>query len=470
MVGITRLATYFPRRRLDRALLAGAWGSRATPGSRTVAAIDEDSLTMAVDAALACLGDVDPSAFDGLHFASTSAPYLEKQVASAIATAIDLPRDASVADLCGSTRAGLAALRLACDAVRAGSLSHPLVVAADVRLAEPGSELEAQLGDGAACAAVGHDGLIAELVSAASIAEEFTYLWRTDEQRYVQVADARFGNQYGVARDLPEAVGAALRRAELPPSRVAKLCLAVPDSRAAADVAKRIGCDPKTQLQPASGAGILGTPEPLVLLSNALETAAPGDFLVVAAYGEGAEALVLRATDALPQHRPEPLTDRLANGLALPSYERWLRARGVLPADVAGETVPTYIEWKELKQDVRLYGSRCEACGLVQYPQALVCIGCQARGRLAEQRLSKRGTVFTFTIDNLAPVAEHPMPMAVVDLDGGGRVYLQGTDCAEGDIAVGKRVQLTYRRLHEAGGKRNYFWKVRPEWTHGRSV
>jgi 3-hydroxy-3-methylglutaryl CoA synthase/uncharacterized OB-fold protein len=460
--GITHLATYFPRRRLERALIAKAWGSRAVPGSRTVAAIDEDALTMAVDAALACVGTGEPARFDGLYFASTSAPYLEKQVASAIATAIDLPRDASVADLAGSTRAGLGAVRVACDAVRAGTLSHPLVVAADVRLAEPGSELESQLGDGAVCAAIGRDDVIAELVSTASVAEEFTYLWRSDDQRYLQVADARFGNQYGVARDLPEAVGAALRRAELPPARVAKLCLAVPDPRAAVDAAKRIGCDPKTQLEPPCEAGVLGTPDPLVLLSHALETAAPGDFFVVAAYGEGADALVFRATDALAARRPAPLADLLANGMAVPSYERWLRARGVLPADVAGETVPTYIEWKELKQDVRLYGSRCESCGLIQYPQALVCIGCQRRGCLTEQRLAKRGTVFTFTIDNLAPVAEHPMPMAVVDLDGGGRVYLQGTDCVEGDIAVGKRVQLTFRRLHEMGGKRNYFWKVRP--------
>src|SRR5262249_14524371 len=80
-------------------------------GSRTVAAIDEDALTMAVDAALACVGDADPAGFDGLYFASTSAPYLEKQVASAVATAIDLPRDATVADLGGSVRARLAARR-----------------------------------------------------------------------------------------------------------------------------------------------------------------------------------------------------------------------------------------------------------------------------------------------------------------------------------------------------------------------
>ncbi len=462
MPGITRLATYFPRRRLDRRLIAQAWGSRVPAGSRTVAAFDEDALTMAVDATLACLGDADPAACDGLFFASTSAPYREKQVASMVATAVDLPRSSAVADHAGSARAGLAALRAACDAVRAGSLSRPLVVAADVRPAEPGSELEAQLGDGAACLAVGADDVIAELVSAASVSETFTYAWRTDEQRYLQVADARFGNQYGVARDVPEAIAAALRKAEVPPARVATLCLGLPDARAASDVVRRVGCDPETQLGAPLGTGMLGTAEPFALLARALETATPGEFVVVAGYGEGADALVFRATDALPARRPVPLADRLAGGLPVLSYERWLRARGMLPSDVGGEAVSTYIEWKELKQDVRLYGSRCDACGLVQYPQALICIGCRARQRMTDAKLAKTGAVFTFTIDNLAQVAEHPMPMVVVDLDGGGRVYLQGTDCAEGEIAVGARVRLTFRRLHEAGGDRNYFWKVRP--------
>src|SRR5438132_145611 len=344
MVGITRIGTYFPRRRLDRALIAKAWGTRVPAGTRTVAGLDEDALTMATDALLACLGDADPAAFDALYFASTSSPYLEKQVASMIATAADLRRDIVVADLAGSVRAGLAALRAALDGVRAASLRTALVAAADARLGEPESELEPLLGDGAASVAV-------------------------------------------------------------------------------------------------------------------------GDFLVVAAYGEGADALVLRATERLPAARPRPLADRLARGIALPSYERYLRARGVLPSEPMGEPVTAMIEWKELRQDVRLYGSRCEACGLVQYPQARVCIGCQARDRMQEHKLGKRGSVFTFTIDNLAPVPEHPMPMAVIDLDGGGRLYLQVTDAAEGDVKVGAPVELTFRRLHEAGGNRNYFWKARPRLT-----
>lgn len=462
MIGITHLSTYFPRRRLDRMLIAKAWGGRAS-GTRTVAAVDEDALTMAVEVGQLCLGDLDAAALDGIYFASTSAPWVEKQVASVVATALDCRRDVAVLDVGGSVRAGLGALRAACDAVAAGSLGRVLVTAADARLAEPGSELEPLFGDGAAAALVGSEGVIAELVSSASIAEEFTHFYRTDAQRFVQVADARFGAQYGHAVVVPEAVSAALRKAEVPPAKLARLALAAPDVRAAQDAAKRIGCDPAT-LVPLhhAEAGLLGSPDPLVLLARALETAAPGDFVVVAAYGEGADACVFRVTDTIASGRPVPFAERLARGAALPSYERFLKARNIMPVDYQGEPFPTYLEWKELKQDVRLYGSRCEACGLVQYPMARVCLACKARDRMADHRLARRGVVFTYTIDNLAPVAEHPMPMLVIDLDGGGRVYLQGTDYVEGEIDVGVPVVLTFRRLHESGGNRNYYWKARP--------
>ena len=465
MPGILGIDTYFPRRRLDRALIGKAWGMRVPGGTRTVAGIDEDALTMATDAVLGCLDetDADTTAVDALYFASTSSPYAEKQVASVISTAADLPRSIAVADFAGSVRAGLGALRAALDGVRAGTLRTALVAAADARVAEPESELEPLLGDGAAALLVGAgDGVIAELVASASVSEEFTCLWRTDAQRTVQVTESRFGSSYGYARDVGEAIGLVLRKAELPPGRVAALALGAPDARAAADAAKRAGCDP-ARLAPSllAEAGIIGSAEPLALLSRCLETAAPGDFLVAAGWGEGADALVFRATERLPAARPRPLAERLARGLPLPSYERYLRARGVLPADVPGEAMTSITEWKELKQDVRLYASRCGTCELVQYPQAQVCLACRGRN-LVDHKLGRRGTVFTFTIDNLAPVAEHPLPMAVIDLDGGGRVYLQVADAAEGEVKVGVPVTLTFRRLHEAGGNRNYFWKARP--------
>jgi uncharacterized OB-fold protein len=65
-------------------------------------------------------------------------------------------------------------------------------------------------------------------------------------------------------------------------------------------------------------------------------------------------------------------------------------------------------------------------------------------------------------VDHLIANLEHPLPMAVIDLDGGGRLYLQVTDFAEDEVRIGAPVTLTYRRLHEGGGNHNYFWKARP--------
>jgi uncharacterized OB-fold protein len=50
--------------------------------------------------------------------------------------------------------------------------------------------------------------------------------------------------------------------------------------------------------------------------------------------------------------------------------------------------------------------------------------------------------------------------MAVIDADGGARLYLQIADAD--DIQIGDRVAFTYRRLHEGAGNRNYYWKARP--------
>src|SRR5262249_24984942 len=139
----------------------------------------------------------------------------------------------------------------------------------------------------------------------------------------------------------------------------------------------------------------------------------------------------------------------------LPSYEKYLKYRRILDVDEPGEAINNVLEFKELKQDIRLYGSRCDACGTVQFPMARVCIKCKARERLSDHKLRKQGTVFTFTVD-------HPLPMAVVDLDGGGRLYLQVTDFTEPEVTIGKPVTLTLRRMHEGGGNHNYFWKARP--------
>jgi len=466
MVGISSIGISIPRHRLDRALIGKAWGKKAPPGEKAVANYDEDAITLAVAAAHACLEDVNPFTFDGLFFASTSAPYREKQLASLVATACDLPREILTADFTGSVRAGVSALGAAIRAVESGAARRVLVTVADCRPAAPESDLEPAFGDGAIAVVVDREAACAEFVGGAAVAEEFTFLWRRDASDSVQSQDQRFAVTHGFLRDLGEVIGRVMNDHGVGATDLAALAVGSPDARSAQDLAKAVGLDPKRQLAPslATQIGVLGSPDPLLQLAAALEKAKRGDTIAVGAFGEGAEAMLFRAgaRSGAGVCRP-PTGVAIERKLPLPSYEKYLKFRRVIGQDDSPvEIVSNILEARELQQDMRLYGSRCSSCGLVQYPQARVCLACKRREQLEPVKLNKTGKIFTFTVDYLAANLDHPMGMAVVDLDGGGRVYVQTTDCVPDDVKVGAAVELTFRRLHEGGDNYNYYWKARP--------
>jgi len=54
------------------------------------------------------------------------------------------------------------------------------------------------------------------------------------------------------------------------------------------------------------------------------------------------------------------------------------------------------------------------------------------------------------------------MVAAVIDFEGGGRYQCELTDVDPKTVAIGNRVEMTFRRLLTAGTVHNYFWKARP--------
>jgi uncharacterized OB-fold protein len=74
---------------------------------------------------------------------------------------------------------------------------------------------------------------------------------------------------------------------------------------------------------------------------------------------------------------------------------------------------------------------------------------------------ASEGTVATFTVDRLVYSPSPPVMFAVVDFDGGGRLPIELTDIDPSDLAIGKRVEMTFRRISTADGIHNYFWKAR---------
>ena len=92
------------------------------------------------------------------------------------------------------------------------------------------------------------------------------------------------------------------------------------------------------------------------------------------------------------------------------------------------------------------------------------CMYCQADEKFLEEvSLSeKKGTLFTFSIDDRASVIDPPNVLAAVSLEGGGRFFSQMTDRDAKNITVGMPMELTFRRIHDALGVHNYFWKCKP--------
>jgi hydroxymethylglutaryl-CoA synthase len=461
LAGIIDIGVYLPWRRLSGKTAGEAWGHPGG-GERTVASYDEDSATLAVAAALKCLGTRKAHEMDALHFASVSPPYAEKSIASLVAAAADLKTGIRTGDHGGSLRAGTSALLSAFDSVKAGTGRHSLVCAADCRQAPPGSILEMGFGDAGAAVLLGEEGAVAEILASVSVSQEILDTWRTDEQRTVRTGDARFNRIEAFAKCTLEACKAVLAKAGVDAKQIAKAVITSPDGKGHGAVAKPLGLDPKAVVDPKTDAlGMLGTAQPFVTLAMALESANAGEKILLACYGDGCDAMIFEVKEAISHFKAGK---RFVSPTAPLGYVKFLAYKKML-AECGGESnaFASQIQAsREAPISLRFHGKKCQACGTINTLSLRVCPHCQTRDRFDEVHLVKKGVVNTYTQEHYFPSPEPPVTMAVIDLDGGGRYLSQMTDVEATEVKVGMTVEMTFRRLHEGGGFHNYCWKCRP--------
>ena len=465
MRGVISAAGYVPYRRLDRSEIAGFFGTGGGTGTRAVASYDEDTTTMgqaAADLALQSTA-VEPEA---IWFATSAPSYLEKTNAAAIHAALRLDPAVDALDFGGAVRSGIGALRTAL----AGS-NPTLVVAADTRDGLPTGADEASAGDGAAAVLVGDDSdgpLLAEYLGGASRTLEITERWRIPGGARSRTWEERFG-AHVLGPAAAEAWQAALAASGVDGTAgIDRLAVTGLNSRAVATALKAIGAKADSLVDPLiNTVGNTATAHPALLLCSALEHARPGETIAVVALADGVEAIVLRATDAIADHRPAaPIAGQIAQGGSL-SYGRFLAWRSMVtveppnrpaPARPSSSAANRRTDWK-----YGFTGSRDRSSEMVHLPPARV----SQKGGAADDMdpapmVHTSGTVASFTVDRLAYSPSPPTVFAVVDFDGGGRVPLELTDVDAEEVHVGMRVVPTFRRLYTADDIHNYFWKARP--------
>lgn len=466
MIGILSTGAYIPPTRLPLTAPSGRPAREGGP-EKAVAWNDEDSVTMGVSAAVHCLGDLPREQVDGLLFASTSHPFKEKQASALIARALDLRRDVQTADHAGSLRAGTAALRAAIDAVTAGSARCVLVIASDCRMGAPGSGLELNFGDGAAAFLVGDGNAVATLDASYAVADEIVDVWRSDGDPFVHTWEDRFVVQEGYTPRSIEAVQGLLEKSGTSLGDYAKVALYAPDKRSHGATARALGLTAEqTQDSLFGRLGNTGAAFAPMLLIAALEEAHPGDRLLVTAYGDGAEALSFSVTEQIEKaDARRGMAFNLARRREVSSYDKYLKARNLETAEWARGNDPglsATIHFRERNEDLGLKGQQCRACSAIQFPCQRVCESCFALDDFDLVRLSDRqGTVVTYTFDYFFPTPDPPTVVTVTEIDG-ARLHLQLVNCSTEETRIGLPVEFVFRRIHQSGGRPNYYWKGSP--------
>ncbi|MFI6393395.1 OB-fold domain-containing protein [Nonomuraea sp. NPDC050540] len=407
------------------------WRVRAGEVARPRGYVDEDTTTLAVEAALDA---VDGRAADlaAVYLSTTRPAYVEKTNAALLHAVLRCPEHVAAYDVNGAARSGVAAFRAA---ARHGACS--LVVMAGTQYGPPGSHEELHGADAAVAFLLGPGDGAARIAGSASLTCELTDVWRLPGERWTRRWDSRFGAQvYG---DLCErALAAALADAGRTRDDLAELVISGTNAAAAHAVGKRLGAG--------AGHADLGDAGPAAWglgLVDALERADAGSLIALILLADGCEVLLVERT-GLARARPT-LRDRLAGPALEAGYLDYLTWRGVLertaqrrpdPAPPAPPAIRRAARWK--------YGGLHPA----------------RPGGLDLHRA--RGEVREFVIDHVAYAPKPPLVSALVRFDGGEHVQLDLTDVLPAQVARGMRVEGAFRRTHTSAGMHDYFWKVRP--------
>ncbi|HOI74734.1 MAG TPA: SDR family NAD(P)-dependent oxidoreductase [Syntrophales bacterium] len=481
MVGITSFGAYIPRLRLDRMAIYQAMGWFApalisvAQGERSMCNYDEDSLTMAVAAAQDCLIGKDKKKIDAGYLCSTTLPFSDRQNAGILVTALNLRSDINTADFTSSQRAGTTGLLTALDVAKAGNRKTILVAASDKRHTRTAGFYEMWFGDGAAALMVGSDDVVAEFKGSYSVTYDFVDHFRGSWSEFDYTWEERWLREEGYSKFIPEAVGGLMKKLKITMDDVQKLvfpCIFKAEHRS---IAKKLGASADKLVDTMHEVcGETGTAHALLMFVSALETAKPGDGILVAGFGQGCDAMYFKVTENITKLAARAgVKGSLAKKKTTDNYMKFLKFRELIDpetgirAEAPVQTAMTAL-WRNRKMILGMVGGKCTACGTPQFPPADICVNpaCGHVGPMDDYEFAGvPARIKSFTGDLLAVSVDPPAIYGLVQFEGGGRFVADFTDCELNDLKVGMPVTLSFRRrvADKARGFSQYFWKPVPQ-------
>lgn len=461
-----------PRFQIENNILHPRRGRKS--GKRTIIFTDEDPVTLALDAASTCLenyrqtqNDNTNKEIDAILFASATPVFQNRYHASFLAEMLNLPKGILALDLSASPRSGSDALLLGNHLLSTNKFHKILILAADVFFPSVGDELKTPVGH-AGCALLLSDqegiaGINSVQTYHSFIAEEFIYKGNAVK------LDARFGIDAGFKSNLNYTLEKFLNTYNLKPADFKTVILNSLYAKRAVGLFTKKGFDVETQLLKDSilpQTGFTGVCHSLMLLIDSLQKES-GSILLIDYYN-GTNIFHIEQTKQISA-KINTIEDQLKETALIESYQDYLTLRkaGNLNSNTQQKqdmfSSDMMLE-REKESILHLEGFECKQCGSVFFIKTKRCKKCGCE-EFCLKKLKKHGVIFSFTKEHYFPSSFSPIIMAVVDLDGGGRLTLQVTDEMYArdpkETLIGTKVKLVLRKMMENDAKPNYFWKCK---------
>jgi NAD(P)-dependent dehydrogenase (short-subunit alcohol dehydrogenase family)/3-hydroxy-3-methylglutaryl CoA synthase/putative sterol carrier protein len=401
-------------------------------------------------------------------------PFADRLGAGIAKTTLNLKDDILAEDFTNSLRSGTSALITAFETVSSGERKQILVTATDKREAKAAYFYEMWFGDGAASMLVGTEDVIAEFLGSFTVTYDFVDHYRGAESMYDYMWEERWVRDEGYSKIIPEAVSGLFEKLSITMDDVDTLVFPCFFKREHAKIARTLGATSEKVVDNLHEVcGETGAAHPLVMFSYALEQAKPGDRILLAGFGQGCDALYFRVTENIEKLPPRTgISGSLDRKKTVDNYPKFLKFRDLIKtemgirAEAPTQTAMTVL-WRKRKMILGLVGGKCRECGTPQFPKMDICVNpaCHAVESQDDYEFSDvPAFVNSFTGDLLSVSVDPPAVYGMIQFEGGGRFMADFTDCELGDVQVGQRVNLSFRRRYsdKERGFSGYFWKAVP--------
>lgn len=337
-VGFVGYGSYIPRYRLPASEVSRIWagGKRAGPiKEKAVAGLDEDVITMSIEAARNALAraQIDPGDLRAVWVGSESHPYAVKPSSTIVAEAIGATPHIQAGDWEFACKAGTEAIVAAIAMVGSGMARYAMAIGMDTAQGKPGDALEYTAASGGAAFIIGpaEESLVL-IESSYSYVTDTPDFWRRAHQIYPEHGQ-RFTGEPAYFKHITCAAQTLLEASGRKPGDYQYAVFHQPNTKFPLRVGKMLGFTPE-QIKTGLLAPVIGNTyagASLVGLTAVLDEAKPGDRILLVSFGSGAgsDAFDLLVTEAVEECRDRALltADYIARRTEI-DYATYARLRG----------------------------------------------------------------------------------------------------------------------------------------------